>query len=363
MSTQTKPIRESEPFRALDAFRGARDAATPAARRQEIGRRAARFRETMLAAPPALYYRSFELVRVPYPVRYWLLNASTVPTQLMHIVNRMFVVQFKTGAGVKTLLISPSDVPANRETPFFKRLGEKFGPFRGIGERLIAPILGTVEGALATAGIRPEDVDYISYDHLHTQDVRKWLGAEGRPGYFPRAKLLVMAAEWDATQGLLPPQCDWYCPNGTRGVDPARVVRLEGDTLLGEGVAILRTPGHTAGNHSFVVHTPEGLMVTSENGIGPDAYAPEKSRIPGLRRFAKETGMEVVLNGNTLEIGIDQYLSMIEEKEVAGASARNPEFPNVVCSSEFAAYWAFPGLKPTFSFGSVEFGAPVRASS
>lgn len=170
-----------------------------------------------------------------------------------------------------------------------------------------------------------------------------------------------MRAEWDAVHGLLPPQRDWYCPDGTRGVDPARVVLLEGDTMLGEGVALLHTPGHTAGNHSFVVRTPEGLMVTSENGVGPDAYAPHASRIPGLRQFARDTGMEVVLNGNTLEIGLDQYISMIEEKEVAGPSAREPAFPNIVASSELAEYWAFPGIKPTFQFGDLAFGAPVEA--
>jgi hypothetical protein len=82
--------------------------------------------------------------------------------------------------------------------------------------------------------------------------------------------------------------------------------------------------------------------------------------IPGLRRYAKETGMEVVLNGNTLERGLDQYLSMVQEREMAGPSRRNPDFPNVVTSSELASYWLFPGIRPTFSFGPLEFG-PARA--
>jgi hypothetical protein len=66
--------------------------------------------------------------------------------------------------------------------------------------------------------------------------------------------------------------------------------------------------------------------------------------------------MEVVLNGNTLERGLDQYVSMILEKEIAGSSVRDPRFPNMVCSSEFDAFWAFPGIKPTFRFGDLEFG-------
>ena len=83
------------------------------------------------------------------------------------------------------------------------------------------------------------------------------------------------------------------------------------------GIRGLHTPGHTEGNHSFVVRTPRGLLVTSENGVGADSYAPLASRIPGLRRYAQDTGVEVILNGNTQEGGLDQYLSMIQEKEIA----------------------------------------------
>ena len=75
-------------------------------------------------------------------------------------------------------------------------------------------------------------------------------------------------------------------------------------------------------------------------------------------QYALDTGMEVVLNGNTLEGGIDQYLSMILEREIAGLSERNPSFYNVVPSSELQAYWGFPGIKPTFSFGELSFGSP-----
>jgi hypothetical protein len=129
---------------------------------------------------------------------------------------------------------------------------------------------------------------------------------------------------------------------------------------LGEGVALLHTPGHTEGNHSFVVRTEAGILVTSENGVGADAYAPLSSAIPGVRRHARETGAEVILNGNTLEGSVDQYLSMIQEREVAGPCPQDPAFYNVVPSSELSAYWAFPGIRPTFSFGELRFGQATR---
>ena len=349
----------SVPMERLDHYAGARDHTRPGDRLAAVRRASAALREELLDDSPVLYYRSFDLICVPYPTRYGFLNAFRRPSPYMHLVNRVFVVQFRDPAGVvRTLLVSPSDWKANRETPFFKSLTHGMGPFRRLTERLLAPEHATVEECLATAGIAPEAVDYISYDHLHTQDLRRWLGVGGAAGVFPNACLLVMRQEWESCFGLLPPQEQWYCPGGVEGIDPARVVLLDHDVRLGEGVSILRTPGHTEGNQSFAVRTPEGIMVTSENGVGPDAYAPLKSRVPGLRRYARISGMELVLNGNTLERGIDQYISMMGERDLAGPSARNPDFYNVVTSSEFRGYWAFPGLRPTFCFGPLEFGEP-----
>lgn len=365
---RTAQTARDDDFAAVDDFDGARESGSPQDRQRAVRKAASGFHEKMISEGSVVYYRSFPLIRVPYPAKYAFLNAFRhgvfdavkTPSPLVHICNRLFVIQYRSDAGIKTLLAGPSDIHANGETPFFKRLAASMGPLRELGEKFLAPELNTVEACLTECGIRPQQVDYISYDHLHTQDLRRWLGTDRKAPYFPRAKLLVMGAEWDAVQGLLPPQRDWYCPNGCDGVPGERVLRLDGSVKLGEGVALMHTPGHTEGNHSFVVRTPEGVMVTSENGVGPDAYSPENSKIPGLRRYAADTGMEVVLNGNTLERGLDQYISMIQEKTVAGRSLRNPEFYNVVCSSELAGYWGFPGVKPTFSFGDLEFGRPHK---
>jgi glyoxylase-like metal-dependent hydrolase (beta-lactamase superfamily II) len=335
----------------------------PQERIRHARRAATAFRREMLAREPAHYYRSAELIRVPYPTKFGLRGAADVVSPFIHICNRLFIVQFDSAEGLKTLLVSPSDADANAETPFFKRLSQNFGPLEKWGTRLIAPKKNTVAGLLEQTGIEPSDVDYITYDHLHTQDIRRWIGTHDQPGLFPNARLLVMRQEWISAQNLLPPQRDWYCPGGVDGVPDDRVVLLDGAVALGDSVYLVPTPGHTEGNHSIVVRTPEGLMVTSENGVGPDAYAPEHSEIPGVRDWARTTGMEVVLNANTLERSLDQYVSMVLEKEIAGPSERDPKFPNMVCSSEFDAYWAFPGVKPTFRFGDLEFGRPHHASS
>jgi len=220
---------------------------------------------------------------VPYPSKYAFLNCKVVPTPFIHILNRVFIVQVDSEEGVKTILLSPSDAEANAETPYFKKMIDRAGPLKELVRKFIAPEINTVEDCLQQVGLTPEDVDYISYDHLHTQDIRRWLGDANTPGLFPNAKLLVMKEEWTAANFLMPPQFDWYCPNGLAGVPEDRIIQLEGDVMIGKGLALIRTPGHTVGNHSFVAHTPEGLKVTSENGVGPDCYAPEHSRIPGLQ--------------------------------------------------------------------------------
>lgn len=337
------------------------DRAVPRDRLDAVRAAGRALHDEMMAWPVASAWRSVEMVRAPYPVKYGLRDAATVLTPFMHIVNRLIIVQWQAGDRTRTLLVSPTDVEQAAHTPYFARLAGSLGPFGDRLQGLIGPLRTDVPGALAEVGLRPEDVDYITYDHLHTQDVRRWLGDGTTPGFFPRAKLLVMRQEWLSCQGLLPPQQDWYRAEGTRGVPDDRVILLDGTTRLGPSVLLLATPGHTEGNHSIAVRTEEGVFVTSENGTGPDAYAPEHSAIPGVARYARERGMEVVLNGNTMERGLDQYISMILEKEVAGPSVRDPRFPNVLCSSEFDAFALFPGLRPTFRFGDIALGTVRRA--
>ena len=89
------------------------------------------------------------------------------------------------------------------------------GRFKEIGERAIAPSFWTVETALTDVGLRAEHIDYITFDHLHTQDLRRWFGTKGAPALFPNAQLLIMRQEWASARSLLPPQRDWYCPGGT----------------------------------------------------------------------------------------------------------------------------------------------------
>lgn len=338
-------------------FNNSRQSLNPQQRVEDVRAAALDFRKTMLSKPKVSYYQSFELIRIPYPTKYGYLNATTLPTPYIHICNKLFVIQFHSDEGLKTLLVSPSDWENQRDTPYFYDLLEKMGVLSKPVEKLIVKPKNTVLGVLKQIGLAPEDIDYITYDHLHTQNLTRWLGGDGHAAIFPNAKLLVMKEEWESTLALLPWQNQWYCPNGVAGIDNNRIERLDGDVFLGDGsVALMKTKGHTVGNHSIVAHTDQGLLVTSENGVSMDAYAPAHSTIAGLADYAKRTGAEVVLNGNTLEFGVDQYLSMIQEKTVAGPYPNNERFYNMALSSESAGYYLFPGTAPTITMGELKFG-------
>lgn len=346
-------------------FDDVRQSPLPQERLKAARKQASAFRERFMDEAPVQFYQSADMVRVPYPTWYaysGVYTQSTYKFPYIHILNRIFIVQYHDFLGeLKTLLFSPSDIEADRETPFFKRLTEKMPNWSPL-ESVVAPIIRDVAGALAEVGLSPEDVDYISYDHLHTQDVRRWLGTKDKAAYFPNAKLLVHEQEWQSTGALLPVQADWYCPNGIEGVDPDKVIQFTGSIQLGEGLALVHTPGHTEGNHSLVARVPDGIRVTSENGVGADAYAPMNSKVNAIRRYAKDTGMEVILNGNTLEGSNEQYISMVIEKTIAGPS-KNPDFPNCASSSEATPYWLIPGHKVSHLIGEAKFGSLQKKSA
>ena len=357
-------------MKAIHDFDDVRQSPLPQERLKAARKQASAFRERFMDEPPVQFYQSADMVRVPYPTWYaysGVYTQSTYKFPYIHILNRIFIIQYHDFLGeLKTLLFSPSDIEADRETPFFKRLTDKMPNWSPL-ESVVAPIIRDVTGALAEVGLSPEDVDYISYDHLHTQDVRRWLGTtnvggKDKPAYFPNAKLLIHEQEWLSTTSLLPVQADWYCPNGIEGVDADKVIKFTGSIQLGEGIALVHTPGHTEGNHSLVARVPDGIRVTSENGVGADAYAPMNSKVNAIRRYAKDTGVEVILNGNTLEGSNEQYISMVIEKTIAGPS-KNPDFPNCASSSEATPYWLIPGHKVSHLIGEAKFGSLQNKSA
>ena len=340
----------------------ARAVATPGARLEAMRAAARSVRDRIASTGVAVSVRTFSLATFPYPAGFGFNGAALSPAPFVMLRNRMQLVQVEANEQLVNILVNPTDPMRSIEAPFFARQIARYGDF--LARRVMATVNGSPAKGLATLGIAPEDIDYITFDHLHVQDVRGLLGTIApEPGFhsptdplLPNAKLLVQKEELRIFEALHPMQDYWYVRDCIRGVDPQKIVVLDGDYTLGAGFAIIKTPGHTEGNHSLVVNTDRGLWTISENGVAVESYAPECSEIPGLRRHARDAGVEVVLNGNTRENSLDQYISMVVEKTIADPCPQRPEFPQHFPSSEIVKSRLAPGLSPTFTYGSLTHG-------
>jgi len=335
---------------------------SPGARLDAARRSARALHDRLTAQGPVLAVRTFDIATFPYPTRMGLEAAARSPAPYLMLRNRMQLVQVAAGGEVINVLVNPTDGERALAAPFFARQIERYGEF--VARRLLSTLHGSVADALAAWGVAAEEIDYITFDHLHVQDVRGLLGTfapePGRdaptPALLPNARLLVQRAELATFEKLHPLQRYWYVADGVAGVSADKIVVLDGDFAVGAGLALIRTPGHTAGNHTIAVVTDRGVWTISENGICVDAYAPESSRLPGLRAHARDAEVEVILNANTREHSLDQYTSMVLEKSLADACPDRPEFPQHFASSELVKHPLAPGLAPTYSHGALTFG-------
>jgi hypothetical protein len=323
----------------------------PAVLREAAGEFRARFREQGQVTA----IRTVDLVSAAYPVAYAFHGAARAVNPYLMILNRLVVVQFDDFEGrARTLVWEPTIPEGSAEAPFYAQLIARMG--ERVANRFGKVEFNTLPAALDSIGLSPDDVDYLSFDHLHVQDVRMLLGGTDHEPIFPRAKLISLRREFDTLRSIHPTQWAWYVPDGLSGVDEERLVETEGSIELGPGLAFVATPGHTDGNQSLCVNTPEGIWVSSENGVAADSWHPHLSKIPGVRRYAEFYGREVVMNANTLEDSVDQYDSMILEKALADVNRRDPRWHNTFPSSELMPLRRQWPILPTFVYGGINYG-------
>lgn len=326
----------------------------PGARLQAARKAGLRFRGEFARSGTPASVRTCDLVTLPYPTRFGLFRASAAPSPFLSITNRMLVIRWIESDGrPRVLLFEPSDVALGKNTPYFAALIERT-------PALIASMMSTHHGTvlehLDRLGIQPAEVDYLLFDHLHTQDLRRWLGTRvhqpdlgERPrAIFPNARVIVQRDELLGMADLHPLQKPWYQPGAYRDLPLEAFHPIDGSIMLAPGVAVIRTPGHVFGNQSLVLNTSTGIWVSSENAIAAECLTPEHSRLPGVAAWSRRWGQEVVLNANTIETTADQYNSLILEKTIADRAQGDPRFLQFFPSSELTPRWSNPGTAPTF---------------
>lgn len=354
--------------RPIGEFDGVHDVWPRGERLRAVREAASAYKERFKAQGEVRAVQSVDIAAAPYPVQYAFHGAVSVPTlPLISMINRMVVVQYDDWNGTaRTLVFEPTVPDGSAEAPFYRNLQRLMDKVPGgqLLEKAVLKYYNEPGDVLDGLGLSPADIDFCTFDHLHVQDPRMILGSteviEGervpRQPLFGDARMLVHSRELATLQSLHPMQWAWYVDGGLGGVDPDKFVTFDGDIELGPGIALLWTPGHTDGNHSLVLNTPDGVWVSSENGISLDNWQPELSRIPGVRKYHEQLGREICPNANTLEDSLDQYDSMVKEKTLADPCRRDPRWLQILPSTELAPWKRFWPVVPTYVHGGISYG-------
>lgn len=351
-------------FRAIPELDDGWREPRPGFRLEDMRARGEAFARRFRADGPVRGFRTLDLLPFPYPVAFAFWQAPPSRAKYLLLRNRCNLIEFEDWSGqVRTLFVNPTEADLSARAGFFEQVRRELMPF--VPPELLQRADGPAELARRRLGVDPAKIDYITFDHLHVQDLRRGLvGERGRPPLYPNAKLIVNRRELETLQALHPLQRPWWIEDALDGVPEDRIVAVEGSVWLGRGLALVWTPGHTLGNHSIVFHAAgRGVFAISENGVCPESYHPRASGLRSLRAHADKYGAEVVLNGNALESGMSQYTSMVLEKAIVDRGDAGGDIPNIYCSSPFIRSPLAWGIGPRYTVAAIDTGALTRCLS
>jgi len=106
------------------------------------------------------------------------------------------------------------------------------------------------EDALATVGLTPEDIDVIIHTHLHNdhcENDHKCVNAD----------VYVQKDEYEFFKNPHPVDHRYYSDI----LDDVKVIEVEGDSSILDGIDVIYTPGHTVGGQSVAIRTSEGKAI------------------------------------------------------------------------------------------------------
>jgi len=305
--------------------------------------------------------RSVNMVSFPCPVVEALGSAAGPIPGWVTLAGRMLIVQFDDFEGRRrTLVWEPWLAEAVETLPVLAHRPAYRGP---VGSGRLAPAeLCRVSVALERFGLSLSDVDLVAFGDLRGHDLTRIAGTtraslsehEPRAPLFSDAIVLLRSEALDALRMPHPLQSPWYVPRGGEDVIAERTTVVEGNVELGPGIALVSTPGRTAGHQSLVLNTLEGIWVISGNGVASDCWQPLLSKIPGIRRAAEREGREVIVGGADEPLRL--YESLVLERSLADVSHADPRWLSILPSAELTRVVRQWPAVPTFAHVAVDHG-------
>ncbi len=361
--------------RPIPEFLESRDSSPRGARLEAIRLASVAYRDRFLAGGRIKALRTHPIAATTCPTRFVFDGAAIAPTvPRVLLISRLLIVQYTDLAGrARTLLWEPTILEGAAEAPFLAQAEERLRRLPGGSQRADsarAKYCTTLERALAVSGVDPAAVDYVSFGHLQAQDPRLVIGttepwADGlapRAPMFANARLIVQRREAATFASVHPMQWAWYVDGGMDDLLERSLVLLDGDLELGDGVALLATPGSTDGHQTLALNTPDGIWVVSHNGVALDNWQPQLSKVPGVRAHADFFNREVVPHANTIEDSLDQYDSMVKEKTLASPSCADPSWLQILPARELAGARRHWPVLPTYVHGDIAYGTLDRST-
>jgi glyoxylase-like metal-dependent hydrolase (beta-lactamase superfamily II) len=147
-----------------------------------------------------------------------------------------------------------------------------------------------VETALGRRGLSPDDIDVMVLTHLHADHAAGATrsGDSGVEPAFPNARHLVNELEWNDALNPDARSASAYRRDDFMPLEEAGLLDLVGDRHdLGDGIAMVRTGGHTAGHAMVVIETPDGTAVYPADLI-PSRHHVRVPYIAGVDTFPLE---------------------------------------------------------------------------
>lgn len=153
-------------------------------------------------------------------------------------------------AGLNSLLIRTGKQTVLVETGMGNKLSERMIKFYGQPAKLLSN--------LASAGVRPEDIDIVINSHLHF-DHCGWntVRQDGKiVPTFPRAKYFAPEGEWQYARKPSERDAISYIPeNYDPLVASGQMTLLKGGEEIVPGVSVRTFPGHTASMQGVIVQS------------------------------------------------------------------------------------------------------------